>query len=65
MWLFETKLVSEMMLLRPGPRVAGLLGRIADEGLGFASVTVRAVLDRNRRLNTGLPAAEVATTGIS
>lgn len=53
MRLFETNLVSEATLLRPGPRVAGLLGWIANEGLGFTSVTVWTVLNGIRRLDCG------------
>ena len=50
-WLFDTNVVSEMMRMRPEPRVAAFLDSIADEDLGLASVTVWEVLDGIGRLD--------------
>ena len=52
-WLIDMSVVSEMMRRRPGPRVAGLLDSIADEGLGLAFIAVWAVLDGIRRPDSG------------
>ena len=52
-WLLDTNIVSEMMRLRPEPKVAAFLDSIADEGLGLASVTVWEVLDGIGQLDPG------------
>ena len=52
-WLLDTNVVSEMMRPNPEPRVAAFLDKIADEGIGLASVTVWEILDGIGRLDSG------------
>jgi predicted nucleic acid-binding protein len=44
-WLLDTNVVSEMMRPSPEPSVAGLLDRIAAEGIGLAAITVWEILN--------------------
>ena len=52
-WLIDTNIVSEMMRPIPEPCVFAFLDSIADEGLGFASITIWAVLNGIGRLAPG------------
>ncbi|MCY4550419.1 MAG: type II toxin-antitoxin system VapC family toxin [Defluviicoccus sp.] len=52
-WLLDTNVVSEMMRREPEPRVAGFLDRIAEDGIGLASITVWEVLNGLGRLDPG------------
>ncbi len=59
-WLIDTNVISEMMRLRPEPRVAAFLDSIAEDGLGLASVTVWEILDGIGRLDPGARRRELA-----
>ena len=52
-WLLDTNVVSEMMRREPEPRVAGFLDRIAEDGIGLASITVWEVLNGLGQLDPG------------
>ncbi len=52
-WLLDTNTVSEMMRPKPEPRVAKFLDRIAEEGIGLASITVWEILNGIGRLDPG------------
>ena len=52
-WLLDANVVSEMMRPYPDPAVAEYLDRIAEEGMGLASVTVREILNGIGRLDPG------------
>ncbi len=52
-WLLDTNTVSETMRPKPEPRVAKFLDRIAEEGIGLASITVWEILNGIGRLDPG------------
>ena len=43
-WLLDANVISEMMRPHPEPRVAAFLDKIADQGIGLASITVWEIL---------------------
>ncbi len=52
-WLLDTNVISEMMRPHPEPRVAAFLDKIADQGIGLASITVWEILNGIGLLNVG------------
>lgn len=52
-WLLDANVVSEMMRPHPEPRVAAFLDKIADQGIGLASITVWEILNGIGLLDAG------------
>ena len=52
-WLIDANVISEMMRPHPEPRVAAFLDKIADQGIGLASITVWEILNGIGLLDAG------------
>ncbi len=52
-WLLDANVISEMMRPHPEPRVAAFLDKIADQGIGLASITVWEILNGIGLLDAG------------
>ena len=52
-WLLDANVISEMMRPYPEPRVAAFLDKIADQGIGLASITVWEILNGIGLLDAG------------
>ncbi|MXW03995.1 MAG: type II toxin-antitoxin system VapC family toxin, partial [Gemmatimonadetes bacterium] len=52
-WLLDANVISEMMRPHPDPRVAAFLDKIADQGIGLASITVWEILNGIGLLDAG------------
>lgn len=52
-WLLDANVISEMMRPHPDSRVAAFLDKIADQGIGLASITVWEILNGIGLLDTG------------
>ena len=52
-WFLDANVISEMMRPYPEPRVAAFLDKIADQGIGLASITIWEVLNGIGLLDDG------------